>query len=107
MTPQERHLWYDCLRYCKPRFRRQEMIGGYIVDFFCYDVKLMIELDGSQHYEPTTIQQDGMRTAYFHSLGLRVLRFSNLDVDTNFQGVCQAILLYLKECGVNGQVAID
>ena len=52
MTAQERHLWYDFLRYCTPRFRRQELLGDYIVDFFCYDARLIIELDGSQHYEP-------------------------------------------------------
>ena len=106
MTPQERHLWYDCLRFCKPRFRRQEMIGNYIADFFCYEAKLVIELDGSGHYEPEKVQQDNKRTSYFHSLGLRVLRFSNLDVDTNFQGVCETILLVLKECGVDGTFQI-
>ena len=102
MTPQERHLWYDCLRFCSPRFRRQEMIGNYIADFFCYEAKLIIELDGSGHYEPEKARQDDQRTSYFHTLGLRVLRFSNLDVDTNFQGVCQTVLLALKECGVSG-----
>ena len=106
MTRQERHLWYDCLRYCTPRFRRQEMIGNYIADFFCYDAKLIVELDGSQHYESETIKKDNARTSYFHSLGLRILRFSNLDVDTNFQGVCEAILLALKQCGVDGKIAI-
>ena len=106
MTRQERHLWYDCLRYCSPRFRRQEMIGSYIVDFFCYDANLIVELDGSQHYEPESIQYDAVRTAYFHSLGLHVLRISNLDVYTNFQGVCQAILQAMKQCGVNGTISI-
>ena len=106
MTRQERHLWYDCLRYCTPRFRRQEMIGSYIADFFCYDAKLIIEVDGSQHYEPEAIEKDHTRTAYFHSLGIRVLRFSNLDVDTNFTGVCEAVLLTLKQCGVDGNITI-
>ena len=106
MTPQERHLWYDCLRFCTPRFRRQELIGNYIADFFCYEAKLIVELDGSGHYEPEVKETDKMRTAYFHSLGLRVLRFSNLDVDRNFQGVCQAILLAMKECGVCGTFSI-
>ena len=82
------------------------MIGSYIVDFFCYDANLIIELDGSQHYAPETIQYDAARTAYFHSLGLRVLRISNLDVDTNFQGVCQAILQAMKQCGVTGTISI-
>ena len=106
MTRQERHLWYDFLRYCSPRFRRQEIIGNYIVDFFCYDANLIIELDGSQHYEPETLQYDAARTAYFHSLGLHVLRISNFDVDTNFQGVCQAVLQAMKQCGVTGIISM-
>ena len=106
MTPQERHLWYDCLRYCKPRFRRQEMLGNYIADFFCHEAKLIVELDGSGHYEPEKIKLDNQRTAYFHTLGLRVLRFSNLDVEQNFQGVCEAVLLVLTECGVDGDFQI-
>ena len=106
MTKQERHLWYDCLRYCTPRFRRQEIIGNYIADFFCHEAKLIIELDGSQHCEPEAAEKDNIRTAYFHSLGIHVLRFSNLDVDTNFSGVCEAILLVLKQCGVSGTISI-
>ena len=105
MTKEERHLWYDFLRYCSPRFRRQELIGSYIVDFFCYDANLIIELDGSQHYKPENIQYDAARTAYFHSLGLHVLRISNLDVDTNFQGVCEMILQTMKQYGVNGTIS--
>ena len=96
MTPQERHLWYDFLRYCTPRFRRQEIIGNYIADFFCYDAALIIELDGGQHYDPKEMSRDEARTAYFSSLGIRVLRFSNADVHTNFRGVCEQILLVLQ-----------
>ena len=100
MTKEERHLWYDCLRYCSPRFRRQEIIGNYIADFFCYEARLVIELDGSQHYDPENIQSDQLRTHYFQSLGLTVMRFSNIDVNNHFSGVCQSIWNYL-EC--NGQ----
>ena len=106
MTKEERHLWYDFLKTYPVQFRRQYVIGPYYVDFFCYQVKLIVELDGSQHYESETIKKDNARTSYFHSLGLRILRFSNLDVDTNFQGVCEAILLALKQCGVDGKIAI-
>jgi len=60
MTKEERHLWYDCLRYCKPRFRRQEIIGNYIADFFCYEARLAIELDGSQHYEPSAAEGESV-----------------------------------------------
>ena len=100
MTKEERHLWYDCLRYCSPRFRRQEIIGNYIADFFCYEARLVIELDGSQHYDPENIQSDQLRTNYFQSLGLTVMRFSNIDVNNHFSGVCQSIWNYLE---FNGQ----
>ena len=106
MTRQERHLWYDFLKFCTPRFRRQELIGNYIADFFCYEAKLIIELDGSGHYTPEAIEKDNARTAYFHSLGIRILRFSNLDVDSNFTGVCDAVLLALNQCGVTGKSSL-
>ncbi len=99
MTPQERHLWYDFLRYCKPRFRRQEIIGSYIADFFCYDAKLIVEVDGSQHFMPELREHDNARTAYFHSLGIRVLRVDNGQVNRNFDGVCEGIVLAVRQCG--------
>ena len=107
MTPQERHLWYDFLRYCKPRFRRQELIGSYIADFFCYDAKLIIEIDGSQHFDPEAVAYDQARTAYFHSLGIRVLRIDNGKVNRNFEGVCQGILIAMEQCGVKSSVNIE
>ena len=107
MTPQERHLWYDFLRYCKPRFRRQELIGSYIADFFCYDAKLIVEIDGLQHFEPDAIAYDQARTAYFHSLGIRVLRIDNGKVNGNFEGVCQGILIAMEQCGVDAMVHIE
>lgn len=97
MTRQERHLWYDCLRDYPLRFRRQEVIGNYIADFFCDKARLVIELDGSQHYDADEQRYDKRRTAYLESLGLRGLRFSNYDVDTNFDGVCQAIYYALED----------
>ncbi len=100
MTPHERHLWYDFLRYCNPRFRRQELLGDYIADFFCYEAKLVIELDGSQHYDPNELQKDVIRTDYFHSLGIKVLRFSNADITTRFPSVCEAISLAMADCNV-------
>lgn len=99
MTPQERHLWYDFLRYCKPRFRRQERIGNYIADFFCHQARLVIEVDGSGHYEPEKIAEDAERTAYFESVGIKVIRFSNADVNVRFRSVCEAVLLTLQERG--------
>jgi len=104
LTPQERHLWYDFLKFLQPRFRRQELLGNYIADFFCYDAKLVVEIDGSGHYEPAAIEKDNMRTAYFHALGLKVLRFSNADVNMRFDSVCEAILIALEHCGVEAVV---
>ena len=106
MTQQERMLWYQFLRYCRPRFRRQEIIGNYIADFYCNSAKLIIELDGSQHYEPGERDRDNIRSEYFHQAGMKVLRFSNLDVDRKFDSVCQAILMALEACGVSAQIDI-
>ena len=107
MTPQERHLWYDFLRYCKPRFRRQEIIGPYIADFFCYDAKLIIEVDGSQHFSPETKAYDNARTAYFHSLGIRMMRVDNGQINRNFDGVCEGVILAMQQCGLDVKVQIQ
>ena len=97
MTKQERRLWYDCLHTLPVRFRRQKPFGKYIVDFYCAALKLVIEIDGSQHYEPETAHRDAERTAYLEGLGLRVLRFSNYDVEVHFEAVCAAIERELRE----------
>ena len=95
MTKQERHLWYDFLKTLPITFHRQKVIGKYIVDFYCAEYKLVIELDGSQHYEHNGILKDSKRDEYLESLGLSVLRYSNLDVDKNFSGVCKDILMHI------------
>lgn len=92
MTKEERHLWYDFLRQLPVTFNRQKVIGPYIADFYCGSAKLVIELDGSQHYEENGIASDAERDNYLASLGLRVLRYSNADVNHNFNGVCEDIL---------------
>lgn len=107
LTRQERHLWYNFLRYCHPRFRRQEIIGSYIADFYCHEAKLLIELDGSQHCEPEQRDRDKARTSYFHEFGIKVLRFSNLDIDRNFDGVCQAIILALEHCNTKASLDLE
>lgn len=96
MTWEERHLWYDFLRTLPTQFKRQKVIGNYIVDFYCDQAKVVIELDGSQHYEDQAQQYDTERTAFLSSLGLHVLRFSNLDVKRNFQSVCEQIDMAVK-----------
>ena len=97
MTKEEAHLWYQCLCRYPVRFRRQYVIGHYIVDFYCHRAKLVVELDGSQHCDPEAVEYDRRRTAYLESLGLCVLRFSNLDVMRRFRSVCEAIDLTVKE----------
>ena len=92
MTREERHLWYDFLKSQPVVFNRQKVIGRYIVDFFCADAKLVIELDGSQHYSADGRQTDALRDDYLKSRGLTVVRYSNLEVTQNFEGVCTDIL---------------
>lgn len=91
MTKQEKHLWYDFLQKYPVKFYKQRPIDNYIVDFYCSKAKLVIELDGSQHYSEKGILSDSKRTAVLNQLGIEVLRFSNSDVNENFEGVCLAI----------------
>ena len=91
MTPWEITLWYQFLSKYPVRFQRQKAIGDFIVDFYCYEARLVVELDGSQHYDPICAEQDRKRTAFIESKGLAVLRFSNADVMRRFSGVCQQI----------------
>ena len=97
MTKEERRLWYEYLHTYPYRFRRQVTFGNYILDFYCAAAKLAIELDGSQHYAPEGQQYDTIRTAYLDRLGIKVLRFSNLDVLQNLRGVCQTIDMAVAE----------
>ena len=90
-TPQENKLWHEYLRYYYVQFRRQKQFARYIVDFYCSSAKLVIEIDGSQHYTEEGLIHDRARTAYLESLGLYVLRFTNQDVDDRFEAVCKTI----------------
>ena len=91
MTREERHLWYDFLKVYPLQFNRQKVIGNYIVDFYCDHANLVIEIDGSQHYEQQGLEYDAERTSFLESLGIKVSRFTNLDIQRNFQGVCEEI----------------
>lgn len=91
MTKEERHLWYDFLRSYPVRFARQKILGKYIVDFYCAQANLVIELDGSQHYEGGHMQSDAERTAFLEGYGVRVLRIPNNEVNRNFREVCAYI----------------
>ena len=107
MTKEERHLWYDFLRYCSPRFRRQEIIGNYIADFYCSKARLVIELDGPQHLNPEDLAYDTDRTAYFHSLNIAVVRYYNTDINHSFSEVCQNIIDILILRGVHPSVTFS
>ena len=91
MTKEERHLWYDFLRGYPIKFTRQKVLGKYIADFYCAKANIVIELDGSQHYEDEGLLNDEKRTQYLNKLGINVIRISNLDVLKNFEGVCDHI----------------
>ena len=90
-TKEEHLLWHNFLKKYPLRFRRQYVIGNYIVDFYCHQARVVVELDGSQHYDPIEKEKDRQRTAYLASQGLTVLRFTNLEVTRQFSSVCQAI----------------
>lgn len=90
-TKQENRLWYDCLSSSPVRFQRQKVIGDYIVDFYCDEAKLVIEIDGTQHETLVGLQNDFARTNELETYGLLVVRFTNNEIDNNFSYVCNSI----------------
>lgn len=97
MTRQEKHLWYDFLRYYPVKVYKQRIIDDYIADFYCHRARLVIELDGAQHYTANGRMHDEARNEILEKYGLYVLRFSNKEVDSNFGGVCSMIDKTIKE----------
>ena len=91
MTEQERRLWYCFLKDYPIRIYRQRTIGNYIADFYCSKAKVVIEIDGSQHYTDEGMSYDEYRTHIIEDYNIKVIRFSNYDVNTNFEGVCLEI----------------
>ena len=91
MTKEEKHLWYDFLRTYPIKFIRQKTIGCYIVDFYCAQAQLAIELDGSQHFEEQQQIADEERTVYLNAYGITVLRVPNNEINRNFRSVCEYI----------------
>ena len=103
MTREERKLWYQFLRHYPVRFYRQKVLGKYIADFYCAKAKLVIELDGSQHYEEQGQEKDAFRTQYLEGYELEVLRIANNQLTENFEGVCTYIDWVVKQrVGENG-----
>ena len=97
MTKEERHLWYDFLRTYPVRFSRQKVLGKYIADFYSAEAKLVIELDGSQHYGTDEMEKDAERTSFLERYGLTVIRIPNNEVSRNFLGVCEHIDSAVKQ----------
>ena len=100
MTKEERRLWYDFLKHLPVTVNRQKVIGPYIVEFYCASAGLVIELDGSQHYEDEGAASDRERDHVLSLLGITVVRYSNDDINRNFDGVCEDILRRLELTGI-------
>ena len=105
MTREERRLWYDCLKLLPVTVNRQKVIGRYIVDFYCASAKIVIELDGSQHFEDTAMEDDQARDAYLQSLGLTVLRYTNLQVNRYFKEVCEDVYRHIMRLATSSPAA--
>ncbi len=97
MTKEEKHLWYDFLQKYHKKFIRQKILGKYIVDFYCAEAKIVIEVDGSQHFEKEGKEKDLIRDNFLKGYDLTVLRISNKEVNENFEGVCLFIDNRVKE----------
>ncbi len=108
MTQWESKLWYQFLKDHPVKFRRQKRIGGYVVDFYSKEAKIVIELDGSQHYEDdTNIEKDRERDETLSKMGMQVVRIQDGDITTNFDGVCTYINEILKKAIPDPQKIID
>ena len=97
MTKEERRLWYEFLRPHPTRFSRQKILGNYIADFYSAKAGLVIELDGSQHYEEKNMEADAARTAFLEEYGLKVIRIPNNEIAQDFRGVCEYIDSVVKQ----------
>ena len=105
LTREERHLWYDFLKGLPVPVHRQKAIGPYIVDFYIHSASLVIELDGTQHYESEKQREsDERRDAWLREQGLSVARYDNRDVRERFESVCLDILQRIRQNGVAVQL---
>jgi very-short-patch-repair endonuclease len=97
MTPEEKHLWYDFLKKLTVPVKRQKNVENYILDFYIPQYKIAIEIDGGQHYTREGKEADKTRDNALKRWGIRVLRYTNADIKTNFNGVAQDILLQMEK----------
>jgi very-short-patch-repair endonuclease len=96
-TPAEKKLWFEFLRDLPHKFTRQKPLGRYVADFYCSRLQLVIELDGDTHYTDRAQRYDDGRTAELGLQGVRVIRFTNLEVLESFEGVCATIAAALEQ----------
>ena len=104
MTKEENHLWYDFLKKLPQTVNRQKVVGNYILDFYCAEAKIAIELDGSQHYEHEAKEKDSIRDEFLKQQGVTVLRYSNRDFNRNFEGICRDILKHIEKFSKKNEV---
>ncbi|MBR3963270.1 MAG: DUF559 domain-containing protein [Oscillospiraceae bacterium] len=97
MTKEEKHLWYDFLRGYSVKFSRQKILGKYIADFYSAKAKIVIELDGSQHFDNENRIYDEKRTAFLEEYGLEIIRIPNGEINNNFTGICEYIDKKVKQ----------
>jgi len=97
MTKQERRLWYDFLRQYPVKILRQKVIGVYIADFYCAKTKLVIELDGNQHFTEEGKQYDTEREQFMQSFEIKTIRYTNSEIDKQFEAVCADIDAHIKD----------
>ena len=97
MTPHERKLWYLFLRNYPVKIYKQRIIENFIVDFYCASARLVIEIDGSQHYTEQGKDYDAERSKIIESYDLHVLRVSNYEIDNYFTEVCDMIDKTIRE----------
>ena len=91
LTEMEKKLWYGFLRTYPIPFVYQKIIGNYIVDFYCRTVRISIEIDGSQHFTEEALEYDARRTLFLEIYEIKELRFTNYEINNNFEGVCECI----------------
>jgi very-short-patch-repair endonuclease len=101
LTPEECKLWYDFLRAYPVKILRQKPIDDFIADFYCSSARLVIEIDGHQHFTENGRKYDEERTQILQAYGLSVLRFSNEEVNNHFRQVCKSIDDAIRECADN------
>jgi len=92
MTKAEKKIWFDFLINFEFRFLKQRPIDNFIVDFYCSELKLVIEIDWDSHYKEWAEEYDDERTIFLEWYGLKVIRFTNNEVYNNFESVCDKII---------------